>query len=118
MVSFPVKVKVFGSGPKTMDYSQAFWPKLRPFFVVLLLIAGRCYEAEIYAILVLLRCSFRWYHFFCLCQNFEMLEGVMKLKIVPFCSLPLSIKARDSLHFYSRRTQNTRYGKGRHTYMY
>ena len=29
-----------------MDYRQAFWPKLRSFFVVLLLTIGRYYEAE------------------------------------------------------------------------
>ena len=39
---------------------KAFWPKLRSFFVVLLLQNGRCYEAEICAILLLLRCPFRW----------------------------------------------------------
>ena len=33
------------------------------FVVVLLLLTGRCYEAEICAILILLRCSFYWYHF-------------------------------------------------------
>ena len=47
MVSFLAKVKIFKFWPKTMDYSQAFWPKLRSFFVVLLLLTGRCYEAEI-----------------------------------------------------------------------
>ena len=36
---------------------------LRSFFVVLLLLSGRCYEAEICVILFLLRCSFRWYPF-------------------------------------------------------
>ena len=31
--------------------------------VVILLLAGRCYEAEICAILLPLRCSFTWYNF-------------------------------------------------------
>ena len=45
MVSFFAEVKIF------RDYSQAFWLKLRPFFVVFLLLTGRCYEAEIGAVL-------------------------------------------------------------------
>ena len=45
--------------PKTMDYNKAFWPKLRSFFVVFLLLTGRCYEAKIWTILLLLRCPFR-----------------------------------------------------------
>ena len=57
---FFVKVKIFRFWPKTMDYNKAFWPKSRSFFVVLLLQNGRCYEAEICTILLLLRCSFRW----------------------------------------------------------
>ena len=43
---FFAKVKFFIFWPKTMDYSQAFGPKLRSMFVLLLLLAGRCYEAE------------------------------------------------------------------------
>ena len=54
IVSFYAKVRF---GPKTMDYSKAFWPKLRPSFVVLLLLNVRCYEAEICAILLPLRCA-------------------------------------------------------------
>ena len=46
-----------------MDYSKAFWPKLSSFFVVLLLLTGMCYEAEICTVLLLLqlimRCSFQ-----------------------------------------------------------
>ena len=63
MVSFFAKVKIFRFWPKTMDYNKAFWPKLRSFFVVLLLLTGRCCGAEICAILLLLRCPFRWYPF-------------------------------------------------------
>ena len=59
MVSFLAKVKFSDFGEKTMDYNKAFVPKSRSFFVVLLLQNGRCYEAEICAILLLLRCSFR-----------------------------------------------------------
>ena len=55
-----VKVKIFRFCPKTMDYNKAFWPKSRSLFVVLLLQNERCYEAEICAILLLLRCPFRW----------------------------------------------------------
>ena len=58
MVSFLAEVKIFNFWPETMDYSQAFWLKLRSFFVVFILLTGRCYEAEICTILLLLRCSF------------------------------------------------------------
>ena len=44
-----------------MDYSKAFLPKLSSFFVVLLLRSGRCYKAEIWTILLLLRFPFIWY---------------------------------------------------------
>ena len=64
MVSFFAKVKIFRFWPKTMDYNKAFLPKSRCFSAVLLLHSGRCYEAEICAILFLLRCPFRWYPFF------------------------------------------------------
>ena len=37
MASFIAEVKIFRFWPKTMDYSQAFWPKLRSFFAFLLL---------------------------------------------------------------------------------
>ena len=47
--------------PKTMH--KAFLPISRSFFVVLLLHSGRCYEAEIYTILFLLRWPFIWYPF-------------------------------------------------------
>ena len=50
--------RIFSFWPKTMDYSQGFWPKLRSFFVVFLLLVGRCYEAEICTILFPLRCAF------------------------------------------------------------
>ena len=61
MVSFLAKVKIVRFWPKTMDYSQAFLPNLSSFFEAFLLLAGRCYEAETYAILLLLRCPFVWY---------------------------------------------------------
>ena len=64
MVSFFAEVKIFRFWPKTMDYNKAFCSKLSSFFVVLLLLTGRCYEAEVCTILLLLRCSFRWYPFF------------------------------------------------------
>ena len=60
MESFFVKVKIFRFWPKTMDYNKAFWPKSRSFFVVLLHQNGRCYEALICIILLLLRCAFIW----------------------------------------------------------
>ena len=53
MKSLFAKVKIFSFRPKTMDYNKAFWPKLSSFFVVLLLRNGRCYEAEIWTILLL-----------------------------------------------------------------
>ena len=77
MISFFAKLKIFRFWPKTMDYSQAFWPKLRSFFAILLLLAGRCYEAEICAILLPLRCSFKWYPFFGQTQNFQILAETM-----------------------------------------
>ena len=49
MLSFFAEVKIFRFWPKTMDYNQAFLPKLRSFF---LLLTGRCYEAEICVILM------------------------------------------------------------------
>ena len=52
MVAFLAKVKFFRFW---MDYNKAFWPKSRSLFVVLLLHSGRCYEAESYSILLLLR---------------------------------------------------------------
>ena len=63
MVSFFAEVKIFRIWPKTMDYNKAFLPKSRCFSAVLLLHSGRCYEAEICAILFLLRCPFIWYPF-------------------------------------------------------
>ena len=46
-----------------INFLPTLWPKLRSFFEVFLLLTGRCYEAEICAILLLLRCSFIWYPF-------------------------------------------------------
>ena len=63
VVSFFAEVKFFIFWPKTMDYNKAFLPKSRRFSAFLLLHSGRCYEAEICAILFLLRCPFMWYHF-------------------------------------------------------
>ena len=63
LVSFLAKVKIFIFWLKTMDYSQAFLPKLSSFFEAFLLPAGRCYEAKICAILLLLRYPFVWYPF-------------------------------------------------------
>ena len=56
--------QVFQFLAETMDYSQAFWLKLRSFFEAFLLLAGRCYEAETCIILLLLRYAFAWYPFF------------------------------------------------------
>ena len=106
---FFAEVKIFIFRPKTMDYNKAFLPKSRRFSAVLLLHSGRCYEAEIYAILFLLRCPFIRYHFFGRNQIFQILaknhglrfyrnrgdflwsfystvEGAVKLKFAPFCS--------------------------------
>ena len=63
MVSFFAEAKIFRFWPKTMDYNKAFSPKSRSFFAVFLLFTGRCYGAQICTILLLLRCSFRWYPF-------------------------------------------------------
>ena len=59
-----LRLIIFRFWPKTMDYNKAFWPKSRSFFAVLLLQNGRCYEAEICTIPLLLRCSFQWNPFF------------------------------------------------------
>ena len=48
--SFLAKVKIFSFWPKTMDYSQAFWPKLSSLFEGFLLPFEGCYEAEIFII--------------------------------------------------------------------
>ena len=58
MVSLPPRIKIFRLWPKTMDYSQGFWPKLRLSFGVFLLHTGRCYEAQSCTIMLPLRCSF------------------------------------------------------------
>ena len=63
MVSFFAEVKILRFWPKTMDYNKAFWPKSRSFFEVILLLTGRCYEAEICTILFPLRYSFARYSF-------------------------------------------------------
>ena len=63
MESFFAEVKIFRFWPKTMDYNKALRPKSRSFFAGFLLPTGRCYGAEICTILLLLRCSFRWYAF-------------------------------------------------------
>ena len=39
-------------------YSQAFWPKLRSLFADFLLHAGRCFEVEVFTILLLWRYVF------------------------------------------------------------
>ena len=108
MVSLFAEIEFFSFRPKTMDYNKAFWPKLSSFFMVHLLHSGRCYEAKICAIPLLLRCPFRWYPCFlnsvrsffglkhwtvvrrlqdcsCFCYN-SSLEGATKLKFASFCS--------------------------------
>ena len=77
MVSFFAEVKVFRFWPKTMDYNKAFRPKSRPFFAVFLLLTERCYRAEICAILLLMRCSFRWYPFFAKVKIFRFWPKTM-----------------------------------------
>ena len=103
--------KIFRFWPKTMDYNKAFLPKSRCFSAVLLLHSGRCYEAEICIILLLLRCPFIWYPFLpnskfsdfgqkpwtiirrfyrnrgdFLRSFYSTVEGAMKLKFASFCS--------------------------------
>ena len=77
MKSFFSKIKIFRFWPKTMDYNKAFWPKSRSFFVVLLLQNGRCYEAEVCAILLLLRCPFQWNPFFAKVKIFRFWPKTM-----------------------------------------
>ena len=60
---FLSKSKFSDFGQKTMDYNKVFLPKSRRFSAFLLLHSGRCYEAEICAILFLLRCPFIWHYF-------------------------------------------------------
>ena len=111
MVSFLAEVQIYSFWPKTMDYNKAFRPKSRSFFVVLLLLTGRCYEAEICVIVFLLRCPFIWYPFWAkskftvfgqkpwtiirrfdrnqghfLWSFYSSLEGAMKLKFASLCS--------------------------------
>ena len=54
MVHVSFRVKYFRCWPKTMDYESFF-------FVVLLLLIGRCNEAEICTILLPLTCTFAKY---------------------------------------------------------
>ena len=54
------KFSDFGQKPCTI---KAFLPKSRCFSAVFLFHSGRCYEAEICIILLLLRCPFIWYPF-------------------------------------------------------
>ena len=61
----------------TMDYSQAFWPKSRPFFGVFLLFAGRCYEVEVCASVLLVRCSLQMVSFFCHIKMFSFWPKTM-----------------------------------------
>ena len=56
MVSTLTKVKIFRFWPKTMDYNS-----FDQFLFYSKLFTGRCYEAEICAILLLSRSPFRWY---------------------------------------------------------
>ena len=81
MVCFFVEVKFFIFWPKTMDYNKAFLPKLRCFSAVLLLHSGRCYEAEICAIMFLLRCPFIWYPFFAEVKIFIFWPKTMDYRI-------------------------------------
>ena len=55
------KFSVFGQKPWTII--RRFDRNQGHFFVVLLLLTGRCYEAEICVIVFLLRCPFIWYPF-------------------------------------------------------
>ena len=63
MASFFPEFKFFNFWLKTMDYNKALLPKLMSFFVIFVLLTGRCYEAKICVILLPLRCSFWWYTF-------------------------------------------------------
>ena len=108
---FLPKSKLSVSGLKTMDYNLCVLTILGSLFEVILLPSGRCYGAEICAILLLLRCSFRWYPFLAkskfsdfgqkpwtiirrfdqnrghsLRSFYSSLEGATELKFVPFCS--------------------------------
>ena len=88
-----------------MDYR----PKIRSFLAVLLLNAGRCYEAEICAILLPFRIAVAWYEFFpsskvsvlaenhglCIVHGFDRiyfdiynssLKKAIELKFAQFCS--------------------------------
>ena len=73
-----------------MDYSQAFLPKLSSKFEALLLLAGRCYEAEICTIVLLLRCSFIRYSFFAEVKIFSFwpktIENSKAFRSISFCT--------------------------------
>ena len=57
--STPLEIGIFFAEvnfwPKTIDYGQVFLAKWSSFFVVLLLLTGRCHEVEIGIIALLMR---------------------------------------------------------------
>ena len=65
------KVVFIGTPPLSSAHVVHIY--LEVIFVVLLLQSGRCYEAEICAILLPLRCSFRWYNVL-LKSNFSVFD--------------------------------------------
>ena len=89
MESFFAKVKFFRFWPKTMDCNKAFGPKSWSFFVVLLLQNGRCYEAEICAILFLLDTLSDGMFFFAKVKLFRFwpktMEGVLAEIVIILC---------------------------------
>ena len=107
MVSFFAEVKIFRLWQKTMDYNKAFEVILCGLFTL----HWKVLRAEICTILLLLRCSFRWYPFLpkskfsdfgqkpwtvirrfhqnrghSLRSFYSSLEGATELKFAPFCS--------------------------------
>ena len=111
MVSFLAKVEFFSFVQKPWTIIRRFDRNQGHFFVVLLLLTGRCYDAEICVIVFLLRCPFIWYPFWLkskftvfgqkpwtiirrfdrnqgnfLWSFYSSLEGAMKLKFASLCS--------------------------------
>ena len=92
MVSCFAGIEIFRFWPKTMDHSQGFLPKLRSFYVDLLLKIGRCFEAGIYIVLLPSRYAFAWHTFFPEVKMFSFWPKTMDYIVRRFLSALSSLE--------------------------